>query len=213
MPIVKSLSEQDTSLGVWHITEDADRLIAMLQLDDRESQLLERLKGGKRYRHWLSSRVLLRQLLNTDKFIEMDSDENRKPVLKNFPHHISLSHSDEMAAAIISEQDEVGIDIQKIDSKVLRVKHKFLSDEELALIDEEHAVEQLITCWCAKEALFKYYGKGQVDFIRDLHLELPIRTSDSLSACITKEKVTYHQVRTMIIGEYVLAFVAGETIS
>jgi phosphopantetheinyl transferase len=196
MPAVLKLNQQGASVGVWHITERDEELLAQLQLNEAERQLIDSLKHSRRYLHWLSSRVMLRQLINTDKFIELTSDEKRKPTLKNFPHNVSFSHSHDMAAVIISEHDAVGIDIELINPKVLRVKHKFLSEEALKLIDSDGEVLELITCWCAKEALFKLYGKGGVDFIADLHLKLPLPPDGIIEAEISKDH-TSHLVHTM----------------
>jgi phosphopantetheinyl transferase len=209
MPLIRKLSERGASIGVWYITERSDELIGLLQLDAGEKALIETLRHSKRYLHWLSSRVLLRQLLHTKRFIQLQSDANRKPVLVNFPHQLSISHSREMAAVIISEEYPVGIDVERIDTKVRRVRHKFLSPSELAALSNPDDIEQLITCWCAKEALYKYYGRGQVDFIADLRLDLPPQDKSHIAAHIAKDSNSDHIVHTMVIDDYMLAFVVG----
>lgn len=208
MPAVMNLVEANCELGVWYIEEDAETLISMLQLNEKEKHYLGQLKHSKRYLLWLSSRVLLRQLLNTTDFIELESDIKRKPLLKNFPHQVSISHSHEMAAVIISEHSQVGIDIERVDAKVKRIEPKFLSDFERAHVDRDQEIRQLIALWCAKEALFKLYGKGSVDFREDLAIEPPFTTEGVLTAEIRKEETLQCAVHVSQVDAYCLAHVA-----
>ena len=70
-----------------------------------------------------------------------------------------------MAAVIIYEGKKVGVDIEKISERILKIKNKFLSPEELKFIASSNELEQLHVCWGAKESLFKLYGKGSLPFI------------------------------------------------
>lgn len=162
--------DEKTSFALWKIEETAEELYKQLQLDDREKEYLETLNNGKRNLHWLGTRVLLRKMLNTDHYIDMAVDEHGKPYVKNFPHHISLSHSVDYAAVMISENRSVGIDIEIIKEKIERVAKKFLSQEELGFIDEKNKIAHLYICWCAKEAVYKLQGKRNVSFLDDIRL-------------------------------------------
>jgi phosphopantetheinyl transferase len=154
----------DTAIGLWKITEDPAELQAELQLKEHEINILKTLGKEKRNLHWLATRVLLRKMLNTIQYIDCQLDENGKPYLVNHPHHISLSHSYDYAAVMISKTRKVGIDIEIIKSKIERVQHKFLADEELDFISAENRIEKLYVCWCAKEALYKLNGKKETSF-------------------------------------------------
>jgi len=86
MPIVWTEKiDQHGELAIWHITESADELYAKLQLNADEKKYYESLQSGKRNMHWLGSRVLLRTLLKTNHYIDVQLDENNKPYLVNFP--------------------------------------------------------------------------------------------------------------------------------
>ena len=160
----------DTAIALWRITENPEELEQQLQLKEHEMILLRSLSGEKRNLHWLATRVLLRKMLNTDDYIDCQADENGKPILINHPHHISLSHSYDYAAVMVSKTKKVGIDIEIIKTKIDRVKHKFLAANELAFINSENAVEHLYACWCAKEALYKLNGKKETSFRDHIHL-------------------------------------------
>lgn len=160
-----------TSFALWEIKETAEELISLLQLKDHETAYLETLNEGKRNLHWLSTRVLLRQMLKNPTYIDCQIDEHGKPYLTNFPHHISFSHSFDYAAVMISEDKEVGIDIEQIKTKIERIANKFLKDSEMEFIGEDRRVEALYACWCAKEAVYKLQGKRNVSFKENIHIQ------------------------------------------
>ncbi|MEJ5089500.1 4'-phosphopantetheinyl transferase superfamily protein [Sphingobacterium faecium] len=161
--------DQHTKFAIWRIEEDEQTLSEQLQLDTIEEQKLTNLSNGKRRLHWLATRVLLRTLLNTTAYIDCPSDTNGKPYLANFPQKISLTHSFDYAGAIISTSGEVGIDMELIKSKVERIAHKFLKEEELHFISKDkNRIEQLYACWSAKEAVYKLQGNAGVSFLHNM---------------------------------------------
>ncbi|MDM1293923.1 4'-phosphopantetheinyl transferase superfamily protein [Sphingobacterium sp. N143] len=161
--------DNQTKFAIWRIEESDDDLLSKLQLDEREKAKLGSFNKGKRRLHWLATRVLLRTLLNTTHYIECPSDANGKPYLANFPQKISLSHSFDYAAAMISTKGEVGIDMEIIKTKVERIQHKFLKPLELDFIAKDHSrYEQLYACWCAKEAIYKLQGNSGVSFLHNM---------------------------------------------
>jgi 4'-phosphopantetheinyl transferase len=161
--------DEHTKFAIWRIEEDEQTLSEQLQLDTIEEQKLTSLSNGKRRLHWLATRVLLRTLLNTTAYIDCPSDTNGKPYLANFPQKISLTHSFDYAGAIISSSGEVGIDMELIKSKVERIAHKFLKEEELHFISKDkNRIEQLYACWSAKEAVYKLQGNAGVSFLHNM---------------------------------------------
>ncbi|MXV17563.1 4'-phosphopantetheinyl transferase family protein [Hufsiella ginkgonis] len=173
----KQLDEK-TAFAVWKIEETAEELYQQLQLKAHEQAYLETLNNGKRNLHWLSTRVLLRKMLSTSQYIDCQADEHGKPYLVNFPHQISLSHSYDYAAVMISENKGVGIDIELVKTKITRVAGKFLTRRELSFIEPGKQVEHLYICWCAKEAIYKLHGKSGISFLKDIRLD-PFTSSDA----------------------------------
>src|SRR2546430_2403613 len=92
-----------TKLGVWKITENPDDLKWKLQWGAEDIKRFRAYNTGERSNHWLYSRVLLREMLNTSKFIELEADEYGKPYLANFPQKLSISHSGDMVTVLLSE--------------------------------------------------------------------------------------------------------------
>lgn len=160
-----------TSFAIWKIEESADELLAQLQLKEHERTYLDGLVNGKRNMHWLSTRVLLRRMMDTDEYIDCRVDSSGKPYLSNFPHYISLSHSYDYAAVMVSKNKAVGIDIELIKDKIERIASKFMSAKELEFIQEQQRIEHLYVCWCAKEAVYKLHGKKNVSFVENIELK------------------------------------------
>jgi phosphopantetheinyl transferase len=205
--------DDSTEFAVWKIEETAEELIAQLQLRDHEKKTIEGLNNGKRNLHWLSTRVLLRKLLNTTEYIDCQIDEHGKPYLPDSPYHISFSHSFDYAAVIISKSKAVGIDIEIIKEKIERVSTKFLVAQEIAFINPKHKISHLYICWCAKEAIYKLQGKSNVSF-KD-HIRLQPFTFDvqgNFTATLeTGQDCKSFQVFYEQFENYMIGYVAGCT--
>ncbi len=213
MPVVFSKKIDDqTILGVWKIEETEAQLLAGLQLKQHELEVVESLGNAKRALHWLSTRVLLRTMLNTADYIDCKMDDHGKPYLVNSDTHISLSHSYDYAAVIIGKEKKVGVDIELIKMKIKSIKHKFLSDVELAQKQIGDNTNGLYVCWCAKEAIYKWHGKKGLEFKRDIHIK-PFKLKDegALTALVelpegTRElEVNYFKTKDGYMLGYVVA--------
>jgi phosphopantetheinyl transferase len=153
-------------IGVWKITEEPSFFLDRLYVYPEEQKMLDKLKARKLI-EWLSSRFLLHTFSGRMTRGEVLKDKYGKPYLKDSPYHISLSHSKDLAA-IIASPSVVGIDIQYIVNKILRIGSKFISKEEYKLIPSDKDVLYHHLIWGAKECLFKAYGKGNVEFKKHL---------------------------------------------
>ncbi len=158
---------EHTRLGVWKIEETEDFFIPAVSLQR------EITHPHKRLQH-LAGRYLLPYLFPDFPKEEILIADTRKPYLKDERYHFSISHCGGYAAAIVSSEERVGIDIEMITPRVDRIKHKFLHTDELAFVNKyatEHQVKLLTLLWSAKEAMFKWWGRGEVDFSEALRLE------------------------------------------
>lgn len=204
--------DPNTSFALWKIEEPADELIAQLQLREHERGYLDTLINGKRNLHWLSTRVLLRTMLDTNSYIDCQIDEHGKPYLVNFPHFISLSHSFDYAAVMISKTRPVGIDIELIKDKIERIAHKFMSEEELSFIDSGNRTEHLYISWCAKEAIYKLQGKKNVSFLDNIRLKaFNYKSHGSFKACLELENSRKEfEVHFEKMEGYMIGYVADD---
>ncbi|AFD09000.1 4'-phosphopantetheinyl transferase family protein [Solitalea canadensis] len=215
MPItLHKILDTDTEFAVWKIEEPAELLYSKLKLDETEKAVYESLGKGKRELHWLSSRVLLRNLINTPDFIKTGLDEHHKPFLVNLPHHFSLSHSFDYAAVMISKNKKVGIDIELVKDKILKVEKKFLSAEEQEFIDPNQKVKHLYACWAAKEAVYKLYGRKGVSLQENIRLK-PFKFN---SQGVVQANILFNncdadfEIHYQEFEEYMLAYVSSDKV-
>ncbi|QNL50652.1 4'-phosphopantetheinyl transferase superfamily protein [Olivibacter sp. SDN3] len=213
MPLVylKEIDE-NTRFAIWKIEESAEDLLSKLQLSRSEKAFLKRLNKGKRTLNWLGTRVLLRKMLDTPGYVDCPSDENGKPYLVNFPHKISLSHSFDYAAVMLSTKHEVGIDMELVKPKIELIAKKFMKPQELADLATDKRIEQLYACWCAKEAVYKLQGKKGVSFKDNIFIE-PFQYSEAGGFLKARLNGPYQESAYTIYYErfeaYMLGYVMG----
>jgi len=82
---------------------------------------------------------------------------------------ISISHADCVVGLAYCRNFQVGLDLEPIREKVMRVKHKFLSEDEKLNMDTS-SVEEMIKVWSGKEALYKLAGRKKIIFSDSLLL-------------------------------------------
>ncbi|RFZ81189.1 4'-phosphopantetheinyl transferase [Mucilaginibacter terrenus] len=203
--------DDDTEFALWRIEEGADELYNQLQLDDHEKAFTKQLSASKRYLHWLGTRVLLRKMLKTDEYIDCKVDAHGKPYLVTLPYHISLSHSFDYAAVMISKTSPVGIDIEQIKQKVERIANKFMNQDELAGINERTKIQQLYVAWCAKEAVYKCHGQKEVSFLDNITLK-PFSFEGHGIVDVSLAKADMHidyEVNYLQYDDYMIGYVKG----
>ena len=154
-----------TKIGVWHITEEENFFLIHVPLQRSITH------PHKRLQH-LAGRYLLRELFPKFPLSLIMIADTRKPFLPDDIFHFSISHCGNYAAAIVSTQNRVGVDIEIPHQKIEKIQHKFLSEKEKKILSETEGgdIEKITMAWSIKEAMFKWYGTGQVDFIEDMHI-------------------------------------------
>ncbi len=161
----------DCTVMLWPITEDEPTLRSDLPLTVTELEDLDAIRHPIQRIEWLACRVAIRQLTEAQglPYRGLQKDEFGKPHLIGAPWHISLSHTSGWAAAVLHRSRPVGIDIEPVREQFKRVVPRVLSEDEIA-----HAagdLNRLAVYWCAKESLYKLYGKRELTFREHLHIE------------------------------------------
>ena len=165
MPLLNHIHPfEDTQLGIWHITETAEELLNSFVLTVAEEAELAGIKSPKTRLQWLGSRRLVRHLCGCG----LVKDQYGKPHLEGRDEHVSISHTKGYAAVIISNKP-VGIDINRLDKNIENIAHKFINDAEAECLPEGPGKSVYIHLfWAAKEAMYKLYGKKEIEFLTDL---------------------------------------------
>lgn len=169
MPLFKKIHVNDsTTVFVWKIEEDFNWLFRNTEMKDVSLARLEKMKSESHQRGFLSVRHLLNEAGYTD--FDLFYDENGKPNLKD-GKHISITHSHNFSAIIISTQN-VGIDLELQRDKIVRIADKFV-DFEFSYLnkDTEDYIRELTVIWAAKEAKYKMCNSRSLSFKDDMKVE------------------------------------------
>ncbi len=169
MPLVyQHTINSKTKLGLWCIAEPEDFFLAKVPLKKDVSH------PHKRLQH-LAGRYLLPTLFEDFPLEEIRIADTRKPFLPDEQYHFSISHCGNYAAVIASTEQRVGIDIEIPTDKIFRITHKFLNEEEKMYLNKQMSTRQLLQLstllWSGKEAMFKWFGNGGVDFRKHMHIK------------------------------------------
>jgi phosphopantetheinyl transferase len=155
-----------TRIAVWHITETEDFFLASVPVQREISHWHKRLQH-------LAGRLLLKELYPDFPVSLIQVADTKKPFLENEPFHFSISHCGDYAAAIVSKASRVGVDVELLNERIEQLQHKFINAEEMKLLEAQLAmpVKQALTLyWSVKESVFKWWGRGAVDFKADILL-------------------------------------------
>jgi len=212
MPIFyqKNINE-GTKLAVWEIDEPELYFNVRVPLQREITHPLKKLQH-------LAGRYLLPLLFPDFPNHEIEIADTRKPFLPNEQYHFSISHCNKYAAAIVSRSQRVGIDVELITPRLFKIKEKFLHREELRFVNSRPAADQLILLsilWSTKEAIYKWYGAGEVDF-SDMMRTFPfsLAIEGELQAAFMNEVLQQNLiVRYKIMNELTLVWVASNVVS
>jgi phosphopantetheinyl transferase len=155
MGLILLKKEKNQSLGIWEISESVNELKALTK-----GVKLDQIKSQKRKLEILAVRALLKEMCGN---VKLSYNKFGAPVLENNNNKISISHSKQLVAIILSEL-KTGIDIEIISKRILKIKDKFISKYDN--IDESQ--EDLTIAWSTKECIFKWHQKGNLNFKYDI---------------------------------------------
>lgn len=191
MPLLQKTEENNCQIAIWEICESLKELALLSNNID-----ISKFKHEKRKKEVLSSKLLLNEIFpNT----EISYNKYGAPEIQN-NYFISISHSSNLVG-IITSKKKVGIDLQKISTKALSLSSKFISKGTHLNINKEKAT----LIWCCKEAIFKWYQKGNINFITDIIISpFTIKEQGKILAKFKNKEYTLHYTK---IDDHFLVYV------
>ena len=162
------------TVGVWKVEESHDLLRAMIQDFSLYEEGYRRFTSETRKVEWLAVRVLLKELCGEEKHISYYP--SGRPYLTDGSMHVSFSHTKGYVAVALHPCREVAVDIEQYGTRVKRVAHKFVRDDENPSPSSADEIHALLLHWSAKETMFKLLDSEGVDFKEHLHIH-PFLTS------------------------------------
>ena len=199
MPFFYQQNINDTShLAIWAILEP-------LSFFEEGMQLPISIQNEERRIQHLVVRLLFKLMMPEIDLADLILADNGKPYLKGVPFHFSFSHCKGYAACAVCDNRPIGIDIEIIHPRILKVAHKFLNGKEkdlLAGLTEEATLQQLAFFWAAKEAMYKQNEQLGIDFSRDFYI--PILTTNkqgSMPAFVLHEEANKEVILDYHFGD------------
>lgn len=203
MPVIEDFNvSSKTRYVLWEITENYETLFSGLELDLKSKQMLSQKKSETHKNQFLAVRYLLKYLSIDLHNLNYNSLGN--PFFEN-NYKISISHSGVYVAVIISDTD-VGIDIETINDRILKIKSKYLETELNYPL--ELNTETSLVYWNIKESVFKAVDKPVIDFKKNILVPpLDMKKNVVRSWYIDDDKIYSFDTRFKISKKYTLAFV------
>ena len=196
----------DTRMGVWKIEETEEFFKGNVPLHREVTH------PHKRLQH-LAGRFLLQYLFPDFPYQLIEIADTRKPFLPGDPFHFSISHCGDYAAAIVSKNKRVGIDIEIPVEKIGRIMYKYLTAKEHEIFNLVPGAENDSTImsfdeptllWSAKESVFKWYGSGGVDFRKQIQLLKKHEGTETIDCFFSKDEshlvVHYRQFDGLVLA-------------
>jgi phosphopantetheinyl transferase len=120
--------------------------------------------------------------------------------------HVSLTHTRGIAAAIFHKDMPVGIDLDYIREKVVRLGPKFLLDEEMEFLGQDPVMYTI--AWSAKESIFKCQGRRGVSLKNNIRLSPFTLEDDLIKANVYDTEFSNHfyTVKVEREGDVVLTY-------
>jgi len=198
MPLYKLIKPNCyTKIYIWRIEESLSDLYKDIYLKTNSKLRVAKMQSKLHQRGFLSVRHLLKEAGYSDK--DLFYNAYGKPLLKN-GKHISISHSYYFSAIALSDQD-IGIDIEMVRSKITGIQHKFVNTDYDSLSDED-LVKQLTIIWSAKEAMYKIYPYGGLSFREHIAIN-PFLFKDKFSSgrIIFKDWQKYYNIHFLFLED------------
>ena len=160
-----SLLDGTGEVLVWAGTEPSAQLLEALPPQWRTPLP----RHPDRRRETLAARRALRELIGRRAPGEIVKDTAGKPHLTTHPDlHVSITHSRGWGGALLARVP-CGVDLQQRADKILRLRSKFERRGERAFVEAQtDEIAALHVLWGVKEALFKLWGEGGIDWHRHL---------------------------------------------
>jgi phosphopantetheinyl transferase len=194
MPIYKTITvSPTTSVYIWKVEEPEEDLADGIKLTPHCQSRMDGMKSEAHRTAFLSIRHLMAEAGYEDH--DLFYDDFGKPHLRD-GNHISITHSHNFTGIIVSETDEVGIDIEMQREKILKIAHKFTPIEEYkTLANTEALIRKLTIVWGAKESLYKIYAQQGLSFLRHINvMDFTFEDSRTVAEILYKGKKSHYEI-------------------
>ncbi len=153
------------AIAVVGVAESAQRAEELLTPHYREQ--LMKINSPTRRAQSQAWRVAAREMLGGG--IRFTYNAVGAPEIEDSLLRISVSHTSTLAV-VAASSGPCGVDIERLDRNFQHVASRYISPSEEALPASSHPHFRA-AIWCAKEAVYKYLGRREIDFVNDITIE------------------------------------------
>lgn len=209
MPLIKLENlNPDSAWGLWEISESYAELSAGLDLK-KEAEKLESIKNNLKKREKIAGRLLLKNILHSwgEAYEGTGCDPFGRPFLNKKAYFASISHSHGYAVAIVNKINKIGIDIELIKEKIVKIAPRVFSEKEIG--ENGYDLPKLVTLWSIKESLYKLYGERGLDFRENIKIH-PFEYQESGGICVgevqTNDSNNTFDIKYLKYKDFVIAY-------
>lgn len=102
--------------------------------------------------------------------VEMYYERNKPYIKDHIYKSISISHTKNLLAIQLHKQNIAGIDIEISRPQLLKIQHKFLTEQEMNKAGNDTDI--LCCFWTAKEASFKIFGTENISLKNNINIDI-----------------------------------------
>ena len=179
---------------------DFNKYISYLNNDEKVK--FHQFKTNKRKCEFILVRYIVKSNIGDFTIIYNDIGA---PELIDGPY-ISISHTKSYVVVASSFESPVAVDIEKIQHRLEKLKHKYINTDEEKYLDRfKDRLLMLTSFWCAKETLYKISRMQNLSFLINLNC-YPISEIEYNGIIQTKEIKENHKLYFIHIENYVLCY-------
>ena len=152
-----------TRLGLWQMDEPMEGSPRQRERQAVQQLLTAMMNGDTSYTigHEPSGKPFLKSPLGSaaSPVEEFSNLRSALPLGSSKNSQISISHTRGYAALILSDDSEVGVDIEYRSDRVERIASRFIRPDEKA-----ETTDEKLLLWSAKEAVYKLFSEDKLMF-------------------------------------------------
>ena len=187
-----------------HGTEDEE----LHFLSFREKLSYANISHAEKKQEWKGARLAIKEALDCISlpYPGFFKDEHGKSHPMDNYGYVSLTHTLGLAAAIFHKDMPVGIDLDFVREKVVRLGPKFLDPMEMDFLENDHLLYTI--AWSVKESIFKCQGKKGISLRQNILLQPFTKEDKVVKGKIYGTEYTDHhyQVQVEVENDIVLSY-------
>ncbi len=177
-------------------------------LSFREKLSYSNISRPDKQKEWKGARLAIKSALECISlpYPGFFKDEHGKSHPMDGYGHVSLSHTKGIAAAIFHKDMPVGIDLDFVREKVVRLGPKFLDACEMNFLKGDPLLYTI--AWSAKESIFKCQGKRGISLKNNIMLEPFDIGVEVIKGKVYQSEFSDHhyQVKVNCVGDIVMTY-------